>query len=252
MARRHRHDGGRIHGRAGYPDHEFLAAGHLRRHRGDARRRLVDFHCLSDRRDRHHPADRLAGESIQHALVSGSERGALSRVLRGMRLFEDAGRDDHLPGGPGIYGRRIYSRGADRCHADAAFPEAIGSGDVWHDGDAGASDRAGNWGLADGPVWMGVELLHQYHSRRGDAFRGAVRRGAREDAAGRTEKRRLVGNPVHGDRAGLTDRDAGGGAAEGLVWQRFHRHLRRSRGDLRAGIRDHRAVPAGAPSSICG
>ena len=58
-----------VHGAAGHPDRRVLAAGYRRRTVGGAGRDQLGADRLSDRRDRHDPAVRLADAGVLHALA---------------------------------------------------------------------------------------------------------------------------------------------------------------------------------------
>ena len=68
----------RLHGGAQHPDHQCLARRHPGRDRRRHRRRRLDLDRLSDRRDRRHPADRLARAGVLGApIYLLDQRGAV-------------------------------------------------------------------------------------------------------------------------------------------------------------------------------
>ena len=177
MGRCIRHHARRVHGCAGHPDHELILARHLPRDRGDARRRLLDLHCLFGGRNRYDRAHCLVRKRIHRSLLPCRKRVSFPDVQRAVRNLYELGSDDCVPRGTGIYRRRFYPHGSHRYREHNAEKSlARRSSDVRDDSYACTGHWSGAWWLAHGPFRMGMEFLCQLHSGRAHAGIDPVRR----------------------------------------------------------------------------
>ncbi len=143
---------------------------HPRRHRRRHRRRRLDLDLLSRRRDRRHPADRLAGAgSSRCAAICWSTPACSSLFSVACALCAQPRADDRAARAPGILGRRADPAGVHHHHHDAAESEAAGRPRAVRPlGDVRARDRADHRRLSDGELRLAVHLLRQHRPRHLD------------------------------------------------------------------------------------
>src|SRR5438477_5502242 len=145
---------------------------------------------------------------------------ALFLVFSMLWVVRQPDNDGDLPRRPGLHWRRLHpASDDDRAALPAALEAADRAHPVWCHRDLRAGDRADDRRLADRHAVLALDLLHQPVPRHGHDVDDLVRAAQRTDAPGAAAPRRLAGDRLDGNRAGIADHRPRGGPAQGLVRQ---------------------------------